>query len=198
MAAAVEDAAHNQRHLIVQAGTGTGKSLAYLCAALASGQRVVVATATLALQAQLVNIDLPRLVKAVAPVLGREPSFALMKGRNNYLCHAKMSGEEEEGATISGTEELRWEGQRKGFAAQVKRLYTWANDTETGDRDELDPGVSDQAWRQVSTSSNECPGATKCSWGDDCFTEAARARAMEADIIVTNHALLTIDMISPL
>ncbi|MFC4335239.1 ATP-dependent DNA helicase [Salininema proteolyticum] len=197
MAEAVEKSAESGRHLIVQAGTGTGKSLAYLCAALASGKRVVIATATLALQAQLVNVDLPRLVKATAPLLGRAPTFSLLKGRNNYLCHAKMAADEEEDAgTLEGTQQLKWASSSKGFAAQVKRLYAFANETDSGDRDDLDPGVSDQVWRQASTSSSECPGATKCDWGTECFSEMARARAMEADIVVTNHALLTIDMFS--
>ncbi len=96
MCAAVADAVSSGKHLLVQAGTGTGKSLAYLCAALAAGETVVVSTATLALQHQLVAVDLPRLVEAVAPILGRKPSFALVKGRHNYVCKRKIAGEEDE------------------------------------------------------------------------------------------------------
>ncbi|WP_155830325.1 ATP-dependent DNA helicase [Glycomyces tenuis] len=195
MSEAVAEAIDSGRHLLVQAGTGTGKSLAYLCAALAAGETVVVSTATLALQHQLVAVDLPRLVEAVAPVLGRTPTFALLKGRHNYICKRKMAGEEEEDdGTLEGTEELKWAGRQRSFAKQVQRLFDWANDTDTGDRDDLDPGVSDRAWRQASTTSSECIGVKDCAQGPDCFAEAARARAREADIIVTNHALLSIDM----
>ena len=196
MCEAVEEAIEEGRHLLVQAGTGTGKSLAYLCAALAAGKTVVVSTATLALQHQLVAVDLPRLVEAVAPILGRRPTFALFKGRHNYLCKRKLSGEEDEDdGALEGTEELKWAGQQKSFARQVQRLFEWANETDTGDRDDLDPGVSDRAWRQGSTSAAECVGAANCAQGADCFAELARARAREADIVVTNHALLSIDMI---
>ncbi|GAB3234336.1 ATP-dependent DNA helicase [Glycomyces halotolerans] len=195
MCEAVAEAIDSGRHLLVQAGTGTGKSLAYLCAALAAGKPVVVSTATLALQHQLVAVDLPRLVEAVAPILGRKPTFALLKGRHNYICKRKLAGEEEDDdGALEGTEELKWAGQQRAFAGQVQRLFAWANDTDTGDRDDLDPGVSDRAWRQASTSSTECPGAKECPQGADCFAEAARARAHEADIVVTNHALLSIDM----
>ncbi|MFB9658487.1 ATP-dependent DNA helicase [Glycomyces mayteni] len=197
MCAAVATAVDSGKHLLVQAGTGTGKSLAYLCAALATGKTVVVSTATLALQHQLVAVDLPRLVEAVAPVLGRKPSFALLKGRHNYLCKRKIAGDgEEDEGMLEGTEQLKWAGQQASFAKQVQRLYDWANDTETGDRDDLDPGVSDRAWKQGSTTSSECPGAKDCAQGPDCFAELARARAHEADIVVTNHALLSIDMMN--
>ncbi|MDA1362730.1 ATP-dependent DNA helicase [Glycomyces luteolus] len=195
MCAAVAAAIETGKHLLVQAGTGTGKSLAYLCAALAAGETVVVSTATLALQHQLVAVDLPRLVEAVAPILGRTPTFALVKGRHNYVCKRKLAGEEDEDdGALEGTEELKWAGQQASFAKQVKRLFDWANDTDTGDRDDLDPGVSDRAWKQASTSATECVGANNCQQGPDCFAELARGRAREADIIVTNHALLSIDM----
>ncbi|SDL32827.1 ATP-dependent DNA helicase DinG [Glycomyces sambucus] len=197
MCAAVATAVDSGKHLLVQAGTGTGKSLAYLCAALATGKTVVVSTATLALQHQLVAVDLPRLVEAVAPVLGRKPSFALLKGRHNYLCKRKIAGDEEDDdGMLEGTEQLKWAGQQASFAKQVQRLFDWANDTDTGDRDDLDPGVSDRAWKQGSTTSSECPGAKDCAQGPDCFAELARARAHEADIVVTNHALLSIDMMN--
>jgi ATP-dependent DNA helicase DinG len=197
MCEAVGDAVATGRHLVVQAGTGTGKSLAYLCAALASGERVVVSTATLALQHQLVAVDLPRLVEAVAPVLGRTPTFALLKGRHNYACKSKLAGDgEADEGTLEGTEELKWAGEQRSFARQVQRLFEWANDTDTGDRDDLDPGVSDRAWRQAAPTSRECPGARDCPQGQDCFAELARARAGAADIVVTNHALLSIDMMN--
>jgi ATP-dependent DNA helicase DinG len=193
MAEAVADALAGGDHLLVQAGTGTGKSLAYLVPALLHRRPVVVATATLGLQAQLVRRDLPRLVDAATPVLGRRPSFAILKGRNNYACLHRIGG----GA---GTED--GDGLFDVAAAQapagplgkeVLRARQWAEETDTGDRDDLVPGVSDRAWAQVSVSSRECPGATRCPQGEQCFAERARYSAAEADVVVTNHALLAID-----
>ncbi len=198
MAAAVEEAARTGEHLIVQAGTGTGKSLAYLVPALHSGGRVVVSTATLALQAQLVDHDLPRLASAVAPLLGRRPTFALLKGRHHYLCRAKLEG----GTAEDPTEGLfddgpgQWLGAAGRMGQQMTRLREWAEETDTGDRTELDPGVDDQTWRLASMPARECIGAQKCPFGDECFAEASRARAREADIVVTNHSLLAIDLLS--
>lgn len=197
MADAVADAITNDTHLLVQAGTGTGKSLAYLCAALASGRTVVVSTATLALQHQLVTVDLPRLVDAVAPTLGRRPTFALLKGRQHYVCKHKMASDDEEpeSETLPEMNRSRFSGGNS-FTDQVRRLYDWANDTDSGDRDDLDPGVSDSAWRQISVNSRECLGANNCAQGSDCFAETAKQRSYSADIIVTNHALLSIDMMN--
>jgi ATP-dependent DNA helicase DinG len=196
MAHAVTQAAFTGEHLLVQAGTGTGKSLAYLVPALATGKRVVVSTATLALQAQLVNHDLPRLVEAVAPVLGRKPTFALLKGRHHYACLARLEAEgadEDEGLFEADTQ---WLGAQGKLAAQVMRVRDWALESDTGDRADLDPGVDDTAWRQVSMPARECVGAARCPYGDECFAEAARARARTADIVVTNHSLLAVDLLS--
>src|SRR5918993_963613 len=144
MAAAVEEAAGTGEHLLVQAGTGTGKSLAYLVPALHSGGRVVVSTATLALQAQLVESDLPRLADAVAPVLGRRPTFALLKGRHHYLCRAKLEGSTVEDPTDGLFDDgPQWLGQAGRIGKQMTRLREWAEKTETGDRTELEPGVDD-------------------------------------------------------
>jgi ATP-dependent DNA helicase DinG len=194
MAAAVERAIRTGEHLAVQAGTGTGKSLGYLVPAVrhavAEDATVVVSTATIALQRQLVDRDLPRLAKALKKTLGREPTFAILKGRRNYLCvHRVHNG---------APDEPEDEGLFDPFAISrlgrdVKRLHEWSSETETGDRDELVPGVSDQAWRQLSVSARECLGASKCPIGTDCFAERARAEAGRADIVVTNHALLAID-----
>jgi ATP-dependent DNA helicase DinG len=197
MAQAVEEAATTGEHLIVQAGTGTGKSLAYLVPALHTGERAVISTATIALQTQLVESDLPRLADAVQPLLGRRPQFALLKGRHHYLCLAKLHGgaaDEQSGGLFD--DEPQWLGQASKLGAQITRLRDWADDTETGDRSELDPGVDEQAWRQVSMPARECIGAQKCAFGDDCFAEASRARAREADIVVTNHSLLAVDMLA--
>ena len=193
MAQAVRKAIVSGEHVAVQAGTGTGKSLAYLVPAIhhamAKGSTVVVSTATIALQRQLVDRDLPRLAKALKPLLGRAPTFAILKGRRNYLCLNKLHGGDE---TDPG-DELFDPFAISAMGRQIKRLHEWADTTGTGDRDELVPGVPDSTWRQVSVTARECLGASKCPVGDDCFAEKARAEAGKADIVVTNHALLAID-----
>ncbi|WP_030679425.1 ATP-dependent DNA helicase [Streptomyces rimosus] len=195
MAEAVAEAVEDHSHLLVQAGTGTGKSLGYLVPALAHGDRVVVATATLALQRQLVERDLPRTVEALHPQLRRRPQFAMLKGRSNYVClhrlHEGVPQEEEEGLF----DPFEHATPTSKLGKDLLRLRDWADETETGDRDDLTPGVSDRAWGQVSVSSRECLGASKCAYGAECFAEAARERAKLADVIVTNHALLAIDAI---
>jgi ATP-dependent DNA helicase DinG len=193
MAEAVWRAIGTGEHLAVQAGTGTGKSLAYLVPAAAHaigrGSSVVVATATIALQRQLIDRDLPRLTPALAPLLGREPTFAILKGRRNYLClHRLRTGPPDEpGETLFDPADVSAVGR------QMRRLTEWAADTATGDRDELVPGVEDRAWRQVSVSATECLGAQRCPFGSSCFAERAREAAGRVDIVVTNHALLAID-----
>lgn len=193
MAAHVAQALELQRHLLVQAGTGTGKSLGYLVPALArvgeSDQPIVVATATLALQAQIVNRDIPRLLQALEPRPESQAQVALLKGRNNYLCLHKLEGgypEEEQDALFDMPSSTSRVGE------EVVRLREWADRTETGDRDELKPGVSDRAWAQVSVSAAECLGR-RCPLVEECFSEMARSRAAEADIVITNHALLAIN-----
>ncbi|MGV9714091.1 ATP-dependent DNA helicase [Gordonia sp. NPDC003424] len=197
MASAVAHAIDTGEHLAVQAGTGTGKSLAYLVPAIRhameSGRTVVVSTATIALQRQLIERDLPRLAAALAGQLGREPSFAILKGRGNYLCLNKIhSGTAEEPATeLFDAFELSRTGR------EVTRLREWVSDTDTGDRDDLSPGVSDRSWRQVSVTARECLGAANCSYAEDCFAEKSRRAAGTVDVVVTNHALLAIDAMSP-
>ncbi|WP_262282839.1 ATP-dependent DNA helicase [Micromonospora sp. MA102] len=202
MTEAIERSIASGEHLLVQAGTGTGKSLAYLAPALTVDGPVVVSTATLALQSQLVDHDLPRLADAVEPVLGRRPTFAVLKGRHHYLCLARLdsSVEEEPEDTLfdaprpaGGT---KWLGEAGRLGKQMQRLRDWAEKTATGDRDELDPGVDDQVWRSISMPARECVGATRCPFGQECFAEASRARAREADIVVTNHSLLAVDMLA--
>lgn len=196
MAQAVWDAVSGGAHLAVQAGTGTGKSLAYLVPALllAAGKRgpVVVSTATIALQRQLVERDLPRLAGALREDLGRTPGFAILKGRNNYLCLNKLRNgpEDEQDALFDG---LGAQAPASQLGAHVKRLHQWAASTTAGDRDELVPGVPDQAWRQVAVTARECLGVSRCPFGVQCHSERARRLAAEADVVVTNHALLAID-----
>jgi ATP-dependent DNA helicase DinG len=198
MAHAVADAAAGGEHLLVQAGTGTGKSLAYLVPALHSRRRVVVSTATLALQAQLVEGDLPRLADALTPVLGRRPTYALLKGRQHYLCLAKFEGAaaEDPDAGLFEDDGPKWLAQAGRLGQQMTRIREWRDQTETGDRTELDPGVDETVWRAVSMPSRECIGAQRCPFGEECFAEASRARARTADIVVTNHSLLAVDMVA--
>ncbi|UNX56348.1 ATP-dependent DNA helicase [Georgenia sp. TF02-10] len=240
MAGAVTQALRAHERLLVQAGTGTGKSLAYLVPVLThvamTEERAVVSTATLALQRQILSHDAPLVADVVAARTGRRPDVALLKGWHNYLCRHKLAGgypaEDEpglfaaaavtradpgappaagadgaaEGAAPGPGTDAAAEGAppRPGGAAglgpagpgtrlgeQVARLRAWAEETVTGDRDYLDPGVSDRAWRQVSVTKMECLG-TACPLLAECFPEAARQAARAADVVITNHAMLGI------
>ena len=194
MAEAVAAALTSGEHLLVQAGTGTGKSLAYLVPALLHGSRVVVATATLALQHQLVERDLPRLWEAVkqAPEVPADASYAVLKGRANYAClhRVREGAPDDQGVLV--------EVPAGALGAEVVTLRGWAEaETATGgsgDRDAA-PRHTDRAWRQVSVSHRECLGATRCPYGGECFAEQARERAHLARLVVTNHSLLAIDAI---
>jgi ATP-dependent DNA helicase DinG len=193
MAQAVAEAFESERHLLVQAGTGTGKSLAYLVPSLIHDQRVVVATATLALQHQLVERDLPRLVEATKDVPGLDRSFAVLKGRGNYAClHRIREGVPDDAGTLS------MDIPMGDMAKKVLELRAWAEEEVTsrgsGDRDAA-PRHNDREWRQVSVSSRDCLGASKCPFSDECFAERAKETAQQAHIVVTNHTLLAIDAI---
>ncbi|MGH9114971.1 MAG: ATP-dependent DNA helicase [Acidimicrobiales bacterium] len=199
MAEAVASAIGERRHLIVQAGTGTGKSLAYLVPALALGTRAVVSTATKALQDQLAGRDLPQLAES----LGVPVEFAVLKGRSNYICRqrvAEIAGGDQQlvldpeaaghmpaatgsGATLPSPADLGPLGR------EVRRLVDWSSSAATGDRADLPWEPTAQAWAQVSVSSRECPGADRCPSGPVCFAEAARQRASEADVLVVNTHL---------
>jgi len=204
MAARVADALDDQAHLLVQAGTGTGKSLGYLVPvmvhAVESGERAVISTATLALQRQVLTKDAPLAADAVEAVTGLRPAIALLKGWQNYVCRHRLQGGYPDAddaddalfsagaATVSGR---IGEAGRRSVGEQVVRLREWAAETTTGDRDDLVPGVSDRAWAQVSVARAECLGAS-CPLREECFPELARAAAMAADVVVTNHAMLGI------
>ncbi|MEI2732491.1 MAG: ATP-dependent DNA helicase [Dermatophilaceae bacterium] len=195
MAQAVAAAIESGEHLLVQAGTGTGKSLAYLVPAVIhafdTGRAVVVATATLALQAQVIDRDLPMLAASLEPLLGRRPTFAMVKGRRNYVCLHKLAGgfpDEDDG--LLSVAQVDQAASRLG--REVVRLREWADETPSGDRDELVPGVSERAWRQVSVSAHECLGS-RCPQLGECFVERAREGARDVDIVVTNHAFMAID-----
>ena len=192
MAEAVARAMMSGEHLLVQAGTGTGKSLGYLVPALLHDRRVVVATATLALQHQLVERDIPALLEAADHVLHKKPSYAVLKGRSNYAClHRIREGvPDEQGALV--------EMPTGSMGSEVLALRAWAEDqTEAkgpGDRDSA-PKHTDKVWRQVSVNHRECLGAAKCPFSDECFAERAKEKAAQSQLIVTNHSLLAIDAI---
>ena len=181
-------------HLLVQAGTGTGKSLAYLVPAMVhavdDGERAVVSTATLALQRQILTRDAPLAADAVEALTGRRPVVALLKGWQNYLCRHRVAGgyPDDDDALFAASDAVPRTGAA-GLGEQVVRLREWAGRTATGDRDDLVPGVSDRAWAQASVSRAECLGPA-CPFHDDCFPAAAREAAARADVVVTNHAML--------
>ncbi|WP_238356716.1 ATP-dependent DNA helicase [Kribbella italica] len=194
MVEAVDGAMHDGSHLLIQAGTGTGKSLGYLVPALVhavENRRVVVSTATLALQSQLVDRDVPALLDATEKLLPRRPSYAIQKGRSNYAClHRVREGAPDDDGMLVDVPPSGAIGQ------QVVELREWAEqqllDDEAGDRDHA-PSHQYQAWQQVAIAARECLGAQKCPYGEECFAEKAKEQARKADIVITNHALLSID-----
>ncbi len=188
MAEAVANALTDRHHLMVQAGTGTGKSLAYLVPALVHGRKVLIATATLALQRQLVERDLPAVVPALEKELGREITYAIYKGVGNYVCLAKMNSEEPDPDS-----ELLLESSY--LEKDAKRLHPWARSKDvSGDRDDA-PEVDRRVWAANSLSGRECVGADTCAWGSGCFAAKAKAKAQDADVVVTNHTLLAIEIV---
>jgi ATP-dependent DNA helicase DinG len=188
MAEAVANALTDRHHLMVQAGTGTGKSLAYIVPALVHGRKVLVATATLALQRQLVERDLPAVVPALEKVLGREITYGIYKGVGNYICLQKMNSEEPDpdGQVLLEVSSLGKDAQR---------LHAWAKSPgATGDRDDA-PEVDRRVWAANSLSGRECVGADVCAYGHQCFAALAKTRAQSADIVITNHTLLAIEIV---
>ncbi|MHB1067260.1 MAG: ATP-dependent DNA helicase [Candidatus Nanopelagicales bacterium] len=195
MAEAVAGALAGGPHAVVQAGTGTGKSVGYLVPAALhatdpAGGPVIVATATLALQRQLVERDLPRVSQALEPVIGRPLAFAVLKGRNNYVCLQKLHG-----APGDDEAEALFDAPRSALGQQAAAVRQWAESTATGDRDEYPGDIDPRVWRGLSVGRRECMGESRCPYGEECFTALRRGAAQEADIVVTNHAMLAIDAI---
>ena len=180
LAAAVERALDTGRHLLAEAGTGTGKSLAYLLPALESGQRVVVATATKALQEQLLAKDVPIAARA----LGRDVRVAVLKGRQNYACRKALHGFGLLGGALMRTAE---------DAAAFEELRPWLDATETGDRAEAPFEPSTALWSELAVGPDRCAGR-RCPFLSICFAEAARERAGEAELVIANHALYFADV----
>jgi ATP-dependent DNA helicase DinG len=187
MARLVEQSIATGKHLVVQAGTGTGKTLAYLVPAITGGKRVVVATATKALQDQLAEKDLPFL----AEHLDVDFSWAILKGRSNYVCLQRLRE-----VSSEGEGQLELESMAVVTKAEIQKIAAWAANSPTGDQAELDWSPSDNAWRSVSVGSDECPGADKCPLGDPCFAEQARRKAAAADVIVVNTYLYGLNVAS--
>lgn len=209
MADAVADAFTEGRHLLVQAGTGTGKSLGYLAPTLVwlanhPQDRIIIATATLALQSQLANNDIPAALDAVEAVTGRRPKHAILKGRTNYACLLRVrdgSGQDQQ-ALISAADLVDTIAAaplatpESALGAEVLALREWAEEQAdqagVADRDDA-PSHTERGWQQVSIPARECLGAQRCPYGDACFVEKSRDQARAADLVVTNHALLAIN-----
>lgn len=209
MADAIAECLDSDHHLLVQAGTGTGKSLGYLAPALLwlvrhPNKRIVVTTATLALQSQLANNDIPAALDAVESATGSRPRHAILKGRANYVCLLRLRDgtAQDQGALIPTgdlIETIRSSPQSapdSALGAEVLALRAWAEeqaaDGRLADRDDA-PSHTERAWAQVSIPVRECLGAQRCPYGDECFVESSRDAARAADLVVTNHALLAIN-----
>ncbi len=182
LAEAVADALDRSDHLLAEAGTGIGKSLAYLIPALRSGMRVVIATATKALQEQLLANDVP----AAAAALGREVSCVVLKGRENYLCRRSLEGFNLLGGAAGGL--FRTEDD----AEQYEAIRGWIDTTRSGDRAELPFEPSATLWAELAVGGDRCIGR-RCPVRATCFSELARARAADAELVITNHALYLAD-----
>ena len=184
MGVSIAHAIEGRRHLVVQAGTGTGKTLGYLIPSILSGKKTVVATYTKALQDQLATHDLPMLAETLADILPSPLSWAVLKGRQNYICLQRINE-----IKLSNQERLEFSSSDPAVNEEVTKLQKWSEVTESGDSGELSWSPSDAAWRRVSVGSDECPGAIRCPAGEQCFTERARRKADQADIIVVNTFL---------
>jgi ATP-dependent DNA helicase DinG len=179
MAELIDNAFLKHQHALIEAGTGTGKTLAYLIPAIQSGRRVVISTATKSLQEQLFNKDVPFLQKYFAPDL----KVALMKGRNNFLCRQKVHLMEGQ-PVIKGMDEIDWFSQ----------IRDWEKLTETGDRAELTFLPDDsELWNRIDARSDTCT-SQKCPEFANCFITGMHQRAQEADLIIVNHHLFFADL----
>ena len=183
MAQAVEEALEEKRHLIVEAGTGTGKTLAYLLPVIRSGKRVIISTGTKNLQEQLFFKDVPALERALFPEGDRKLSVCYMKGRNNYLCRKKLIDLTDQ-PVLSGLEEIE----------HYRAIAAWEKTTHTGDRAELaELPEASALWHKLDARADTCLGQ-KCKEYDRCFITEMRRRAAESDIIIVNHHLFFADL----
>ena len=183
MAQSVEEAISERRHLIVEAGTGTGKTLAYLLPVIRSGKRVIISTGTKNLQEQLFHKDVPFLERALFADGDTKLSVCYMKGRNNYLCRKKLYDLTNE-PVLSGLEEIE----------QFGAIAAWENTTHTGDRAELaELPEASALWHKLDARADTCLGQ-KCKEYDRCFITEMRRRAAESDIVIVNHHLFFADL----
>ena len=193
MAHAVSDALAEGKHLIVQAGTGTGKTIAYLVPAIVAGKKTVVTTATKALQDQLAQKDLPFLVEHLGSYVNREITFAVLKGRSNYVCRqrlAEINGESEKNNRKNDSPTLlEVDEMSQSVRREIDLISEWVKSSKSGDMADISWSPSERAMRAVSVGSDECPGARRCPVGGTCFSEIARFKASEADIVVVNTHL---------
>ena len=200
MAHAVDEALHEGQHLIVQAGTGTGKTIAYLVPAIVAGKRTVVTTATKALQDQLAHKDLPFLVQHLSEYVNRNITFAVLKGRSNYVCRqrlAELNGEsEKKNRKADSPTLLEVDEMSQSVRREIDLITEWTKTTKSGDMADISWSPSDRAMKAVSVGSDECPGAAKCPSGGQCFAEHAKYRAAAADVVVVNTHLYGIHVAS--
>lgn len=184
----VADAIASRQPLCVQAGTGTGKTLGYLVPILAAGHTAIIATYTKALQDQLASVDLPFLQSVCEELGDMQFSWSILKGRNNYLCRQRVH------EVATGQDQLPVSDTPRDVIRDVGELAAWAEITTSGEMSDVPFPFSDSAWRKVSLGSDECPGASKCAFGETCFTEVARERARSANVVVVNFTLYGLDL----
>ena len=186
MVSAVAEAISDGHHLVVEAGTGTGKSLAYLLPAVLSGRRVVIATATKSLQNQLADSELPFLSASLAIPI----TWSVIKGRQSYACMAKLV--ERFGPGLDGSAPQLFDDGGE----TLDSLVGWIRDGGSGDQDDLPEVIPENLWREVSVSGMECPGKKMCPQASGCFAEAAMERAGDAQVVITNHHLYALHLAS--
>ena len=189
MALAVDSSIENNEHLVVEAGTGTGKTLAYLFPYALKEKRVVVATYTKALQDQMLKSDLPLLKKHIESDQNRAFNFLLIKGWSNYLCNER----------VDAAEKSKSNGRQESFFAdndfdEIDKIIEWSKTTITGDRSDITFSVKNSTWDSMSVTRKECFGKEKCPFYDSCFAVKSREKSSQADVIVTNHALYALDL----
>lgn len=194
MVDAVDDALLSQRHLIVQAGTGTGKTLGYLVPLFVHGRKAIVTTATKALQDQIAKKDLPLLAEHLAPALGRDLTWAVLKGRSNYVCKQRVAETLDAAKGRQGV--LDVDGVSVTVRRAVERIDSWMATSEGGEIADLPWAIDRATEAAVTVSSDECPGARRCPVGSDCFAERARARASDADLVIVNTHLYGLNVAS--
>lgn len=203
--AKIGEAIAETNNLLVEAPTGSGKTIGYMVPVIFHGAKAVISTATKQLSEQIVNVDVPFLQKALREVdPTRKFTASLLKGRDNYYCLAKADeqGKLSDDANslfraldIENTKASPTSAKGKQMAKEMKALENWADTTKTGDRSEA-PAVSDQVWRQYSSSTAECPGKKVCPFGESCFAEFARDKARKVDVVITNHAVVAHDLMA--